>query len=243
MEQFLQIWCSILDTLDQFDKSILLGINGAHSGFFDAFMFWISDKWIWVPLYVSLLYIIAKNKRTETLFIILGIVLTVLFCDQFSSSLCKPLFHRFRPAQDPQIGALVHTVCGFKCDLYGFISSHAANTVGVAVFLTLLFRNKVFGFTIFSWALLNCYSRIYLGVHYMGDILCGAIVGALFGWLCFWLHSLMLSWMPQFRYMQHRTNSRSNVDFPNETMIPFYWTYAVTLFIIAVFAGQNIFFC
>lgn len=244
MDAFLQWWCSILDVLDQTDKSLLLSINGCHNTFFDMAMFWISDKWIWVPMYVSLLYIIGKNKKSETVFIIVGIVLTVVFCDQFSSSLCKPLFHRFRPAQDPQIGQLVHTVCGFKCDLYGFISSHAANTVGVAMFLTLLFKNRTFGFVIFSWALINCYSRIYLGVHYLGDIVCGSIMGLLFGWLCYWFyHSVLLSWMPQFRHIKYHTNCRVDVDFHTSDVVPFIWTYGVTLFIIAIISSKNIFFC
>lgn len=243
MDVFLQFWCSFLDTLEQIDKSLLLDINSCHNGFFDTFMFWISDKWVWVPMYVSLLYIIVKNKRTEAVFIVLGIALTVLLCDQFSSSLCKPLFHRFRPAHDPQIGFLVHTVCGFKCDLYGFISSHAANTMGVALFLTLLVKNRTFGVTVFLWAILNCYSRMYLGVHYMGDILCGAIAGLFFGWLCYLFYVFLISRMPQFRYIRHNTNSRSNIDFPTLELTPFFWTFGVTLFLLAIIAAKNMFFC
>lgn len=245
MDTFLQLWCSILDALDQADKSLLLSINGCHNGFFDTFMFWVSDKWVWVPMYVSLLYIIVKNKRSEAVFIILGIVLTVLFCDQFASSLCKPLFHRFRPSQDPQIGHLVHVVCGFKCDLYGFVSSHAANTMGVALYLALLFRNHTFSCSIFLWALINCYSRMYLGVHYFGDVLFGSVVGLFFGWFCFWLsYRVLLSRvMPQFRYTQHYNNSRSNVDFSTADIMPYLWTLVSTLFIIAVFSTKNTFFC
>lgn len=244
MDAFLEFIYNILNSLEQTDKSWLLSLNSLHSSFFDTFMFWISDKWIWVPMYIAMFYAIVKDKQRETIFIAIGVALTVLLCDQFSSSLCKPLFERFRPCQDPAIGSMVHTVCGFKCDLYGFISSHAANTVGIAVFTTMLFKNKLFDIIIWLWALLNCYSRIYLGVHYPGDIICGAIAGALFGWLCFVIYSkFLLTRMPQFKYNRHRTNSRSNIDFPTADLMPFVWTFCVTIFIIAIFSANNFFTC
>ncbi len=243
METILQFLYAILESAVEADKSLLLSINSLHSPFFDTFMFWVSDKWIWVPMYIAMFYAIVKDKQVETVFITIGILLTVLLCDQFSSGLCKPLFERLRPCQDPSISSMVHTVCGFKCDLYGFISSHAANTVGVAVFTTMLFKNKLFGVFIWLWAALNCYSRIYLGVHFPGDILCGAIAGALLGWLCFFIYQSLLKWMPQFRYNPHKTNSRSNIDFPTADIVPFIWTFIVTLFIICIFSASNIFSC
>ncbi|MCQ2350626.1 MAG: phosphatase PAP2 family protein [Paludibacteraceae bacterium] len=244
METVLDMLYSILNTLEQIDQSILLSVNSAHCPFFDKFMFWVSDKWIWIPIYIAMIYAIIKDKQRETLFIAIGIVLTILLCDQFASGLCKPLFHRFRPCQDPVIGSMVHTVCGFKCDLYGFMSSHAANTVGLAMFTTLLFKNRIFGCVIWLWALLNCYSRMYLGVHYLGDIICGALFGMLFAWLCFLLYSkVFLAYMPHFRYSRHKNNSRANVDFPTSDLVPFFWTFFVTLFVISIFSASNMFSC
>jgi len=243
MDAILQFLTALLETIIEADKSLLLSINSCHSPFFDTFMFWVSDKWIWVPIYVAMFYAIVKDKRVETIFIAVGIVLTVVLCDQFSSGLCKPLFERFRPCQDPSIGSMVHIVCGFKCDLYGFISSHAANTVGIAVFTTMLFKNRWFFAFIWLWALLNCYSRMYLGVHYPGDILCGAVAGALLGWLSFAIYKWLLKLMPQFKYNPHRTNSRSNIDFPMRDFVPFIWTFITTLFIICIFSACNLFSC
>lgn len=233
----------MLDTLDQADKSLLLDINSYHNSFLDTFMYLISERWMWVPMYASLLYTIIKSKKSETFFIIVGVAITVLLCDQFSSSICKPFFQRFRPSQDPQIGELVHLVCGFKCDLYGFISAHAANTIGIAMFLTLLFKNRTVSSLLFLWALLNCYSRIYMGVHYPGDVICGALTGFLFGWVGYYIYGLLIARMPQFRYIKHRTNSRSNVDFMLSDFCPFMWTLAVTLFIIALLSSKNMVFC
>jgi len=231
------------DAIVNADKSALLYINSFHNNFFDSFMFWVSDKWVWVPMYITMIYAIIKEKKRETFFILLGIALTVFLCDRFSSGVCKPFFERFRPCQDPIIGSAVHVVCGFKCDLYGFISSHAANTFGIAVFTTMLFKNRSFNLFIWLWALLNCYSRIYMGVHYPGDILCGAISGLLFGMLSFWLYKWLLKRMPQFRYSRHTNNSRANIDFPTSDFIPFFWTFIVTIFTIAIFSSNSFFTC
>lgn len=243
MDSFLQFFFSILDWFDQIDKSVLLAINSHYNDYFDVFMMWVSDKWIWVPMYCTIFYIVVKTKKIESVIIVLGLVLTVVLCDQFSASVCKPLFHRFRPAQDPEIGSLCHVVCGYGTSLYGFVSSHAANTIGVAVFFSLVFRNKLFEMFIFFWAIINCYSRMYLAAHYLGDIVCGAIVGALFGWFCYWLYQKTLVLMPQFRYNQHKTNSRANVDFPTRDMSVFFWTYIVTFAFIALCSTKTVIFC
>lgn len=243
MDSFLIFWNSIISSLNQVDQSWLLAINGQHNSFFDPFMFWISDKWIWFPMYVAIIYSIIKQKHGETIFIAVGIALTILLCDQFASGLCKPFFQRLRPCQDPVIGSMVHTVCGFKCDLYGFMSSHAANTFGLAIFTSLLFKDKYFNVMIWGWALLNCYSRMYLGVHYPGDIICGALVGLLFGWLCFMFYRFLINRMPQFRYYAHKNNSRSNIDFPTASLLPGIWTFIVTMVIITVFSANTLFTC
>ena len=104
-----------------------------------------------------------------------------LLCDQFASTVCKPLFHRPRPTHDEEIGSLVTLVNNYRGGRYGFISSHAANSFGAALFLIGVFRNRLFTASILLWAVAVSYSRIYLGVHYPGDILAGAIAGVLGG--------------------------------------------------------------
>ena len=117
--------------------------------------------------------------------VVLGIALTITLADQISSGLIKDFIGRFRPTHNPEIESIVHTVNGYKGGLYGFVSSHAANTLGVAVYISLLFRNRYITLFMMLWSLLVAYSRIYLGVHYPGDILGGMVVGVISGFVVY----------------------------------------------------------
>lgn len=172
------------------DKSLLLGINGCNSPFFDDVMFYISDRLVWIPLYLSMIYALVRTYRLNAIYALLAVGLTVLLADQFASGLCKPLFERLRPTHDPTMSPLVHLVYGHTSGLYGFCSSHASNTCGIAMLTALLFSNRWYTLIVASWAALNCYSRMYMGVHYPGDIVCGAAAGLLFGYLCYRLFLL-----------------------------------------------------
>ena len=133
----------------------------------------------------------------EIVLVLLAIVLTITLCDQFASHVCKPLFTRFRPTHHPDFMNEVKTVFGYRGGRYGFISSHAANAFGFAMFLTLLFRNRWLGFTLFFWATVNAYSRIYLGVHFLTDIIPGIIAGLFFGYIVYKLYAWVRSrWLP-----------------------------------------------
>jgi undecaprenyl-diphosphatase len=118
----------------------------------------------------------------------LATVLLVLLCDQIASGFFKPFFHRFRPTHHPDFQEQVKTVLGYTGGLYGFMSSHASNAFGFSVFTALVFRNRLFTVMIFLFALLNIYSRVYLGVHFISDVVAGALVGSLIGYLIYRLY-------------------------------------------------------
>ena len=175
----------MIDSLIELDKTIFLVFNSHHSLYFDQVMWVITGKMIWIPLILSFIYVFFKQGWKEALLAVLMVALTVLLCDQISSGICKPLFERFRPTHDPEFSQYVTIVNGYLGGMYGFISSHAANAFGVAVFTSLIFRNRLFTVSVIIWAMLSCYSRLYLGVHYPGDIMFGALAGALSGYVCY----------------------------------------------------------
>lgn len=176
---------SVLQQLIEWDKSVFLTLNNVHTPFWDIFMWIYTDKLTWIPLILSLLFVLFRKNWKEALLVCVAIALTITLCDQFASTLCKPYFARFRPAQDPDFSPFVQIVNGYRGGRYGFISSHAANSFGAVVLLSLIFRNRLFTITAILWAIINCYSRIYLGVHYPGDILCGTIAGIIIAYIIY----------------------------------------------------------
>ena len=164
-------------------------LNGSDSPFLDRFMWIFSGKTVWLPLAAFILIVLLyKKKWRESILILLAIVLVVTLCDQFASHVCKPIFTRFRPTHHPDFMDQVKTVFGYRGGKYGFISSHAANAFGFATYMSLLFRYRLFTWTIFLWAVLTAYTRVYLGVHFISDIVPGAIAGVFFGGLVYWLY-------------------------------------------------------
>lgn len=177
----------MIEYLDKIDRSIFLFLNGIHSPFWDKIMFWISGDTSWIFLYIVLLIGLAVKYRWRMIFIVVAITLTITASDQFSVHLFKEVFERLRPCHNLEISELVHLVnnhCGGK---FGFVSSHAANTFALAMLTSGLFQNKYYTWFIFIWAAIVSYSRIYLGVHYLGDILGGALLGIFIGWLVLFL--------------------------------------------------------
>ena len=182
-----------MQSLLDLDKELLLFFNGFHASWLDPVMMLATKTIFWLPLYLFLLYLIVKYKRVDTLYILIGVALTILLADQITSSFMKPFFGRLRPSQEPALSGLVHTVNNYKGGLYGFASSHAANTFGTATLIFMLFKNRyAWIWVIFVWAFLVSYTRIYLGVHYPGDILAGAMVGMLSGWIGIYCANLLL---------------------------------------------------
>lgn len=170
-----------LDSLVRIDSDLLLAINGLHSRFFDFFMPVCTDKLVWIPLYLSLLYVLFRNMSFKTaMFCLVCIALAAGLADVISSKALRFAVMRLRPSNlENELHNLVHIVDGYRGGRYGFPSSHAANTFSLAVFMVCLYRCRVISFFMVFWALLNCYTRLYLGVHYPGDILAGAVLGTL----------------------------------------------------------------
>lgn len=172
-----------METITNIDSDLFLFLNGLHVDWLDKVMIAITQMWVWAPLYLLLIYWAVKQygKRCWWIFLTIGIV--VLCSDQLSAHVCKPLFQRLRPCYNPDFQDLIYLPKGMAGGRYGFVSSHAANTFAVAAFLTAaLHKNyKWIGIVLYLWAFISSYSRIYLGFHYPGDILCGALLGILIG--------------------------------------------------------------
>jgi undecaprenyl-diphosphatase len=178
----------MLEQLLDYERDLFLMLNGGHSLFGDQFFWLFSGKMAWMPLAIVFIVVLLyknKNRRKESLLILLAIALVVTLCDQFASGFCKPFFSRFRPTHHPEFMNDVQTVFMYHGGKYGFISSHAANAFGFVTYTALIFRYKIYTCVMFLWAAINAYSRIYLGVHFISDIIGGILAGVFFGWIVY----------------------------------------------------------
>lgn len=166
-----------MEQLLNFDQTLLLQINGWNSSFFDQFFWLVSGKLTWILFYVSLLVCIRKTNHQMISGVII-ITLGILLADQIASSVLKPLVARPRPTHETEIEGMIHIVNNYRGGMYGFVSSHAANCAVVSILFSLISRNRYVYLLMTFWTGLVCYSRMYLGVHYPGDIVGGLIVGS-----------------------------------------------------------------
>lgn len=169
-----------IESLLPFERNLFFSLNGSDSLFLDNLMWTISGRFIWIPLFLFILFIFFyRTHRNEAILVTLFLILLFVATDQISSSFFKPFFERFRPTHHPDFKNWVDIVNGYRGGRYGFISGHASNSFGLAVFPSLIFRNRWVTITTLLWATINSYTRIYLGVHFISDILAGMIVGTL----------------------------------------------------------------
>ncbi|MGP1350482.1 MAG: phosphatase PAP2 family protein [Hoylesella marshii] len=173
------LFLTLLGELIKWDTFVLLHINQVHSTFWDEFMYIYSAKFVWVPLYMSFFYVLV---RTFSWRVALGCLLTAIaiiaLSDQICSTLIRPYVGRLRPSNlDNPISHMVHVVNDYRGGEYGFPSAHAANGWGFTCFVAYIYRRHWLTFFTVLWSLLMCWTRIYLGVHYPGDLLVGALLG------------------------------------------------------------------
>lgn len=192
------------ETLVSLDQSLFLFLNGLHTPFLDPVMYYGTRSSLWIPLYLLLAFLTIRKYRWNAVWIILVTALMVTASDQLSN-LVKETVARPRPGHEPGLTG-VHHVYGYAGGAYGFWSGHASTNLAVAVYMVMLLQRpfRFFPALMFGWAFFMAYTRIYLGVHYPGDILAGWIAGATIGFLAGKLACRLVSCHPK-----KRKNARS----------------------------------
>lgn len=188
----------------ELDQNITLALNGSDNLFWDNIIITYTNTWYWMLFALALLIVMFKNNDVrDFLLIIVTVGVMIAVADRICSGLVKPMVARWRPTQDPQIMYMLDVVEGYRGGRFGFFSGHACNSFCLATFLAMVFRHKGIGAGLYLWAIMNAYTRVYLGVHYFGDILVGMIVGVFIGFAFYAIYD---------RISNRFENSRSSSD-------------------------------
>lgn len=182
----------MIESLEQIDRTVFLTINSWHSNLFDALMVYVTEIWVFFPLFALWIYMIYNKYGLKKLFVLFGFLALLVGLTDQSSNLVKHSVKRYRPSHNLEIQSEVHIVDGYQGGKYGFFSGHAANTFGIATLIFFLFSEKAMWFRslAFLWAGITSYSRIYLGVHYPSDIVVGMLVGIIWALIVYELIEL-----------------------------------------------------
>lgn len=205
----------IMETLLQLDKDLLIWFNSSHSPFWDVIMMFFTRIEFWIPFFILVTYQIFKYKSKEAWWWLIGISLLILFGDLISNYLFKNILQRLRPSHEPSLYGIVNLVKAYSGDQFGFVSSHATAVFAFAIYTSKLFKNNIYSLFIGIWALLIVYTRLYLCLHYPGDIIGGMALGCGLGYFFYritrwWVYRLYPQ-KPFARYKQVLENSDAGI--------------------------------
>lgn len=196
--------------IQDMDMQVLSLFNGSDNIMLDQMVQILTSGLTWIPLYVMLFFVVMRNNETmgQIALVVGSAIFCVLFADGLVDGIIKQLVERWRPSNDPTFKYMVQVVDDIRPKGYSFCSAHAANTMSLAVFFSLLIRSKMLTITLVIWSLINCWTRLYLGVHYPSDILCGMIIGIIVGILVYLLYyKIYLRISPKINYISNQYTS------------------------------------
>lgn len=196
--------------IQDMDMQVLSIFNGSDNIMLDQMVQILTSGLTWIPLYVMLFFVVMRNNETmgQIALVVGSAIFCVLFADGLVDGIIKQLAERLRPSNDPTFKYMVQVVDDIRLKGYSFCSAHAANTMSLAVFFSLLIRSKLLTITLVIWSLINCWTRLYLGVHYPSDILCGMIIGIIVGILVYLLYyKIYLRISPKINYISNQYTS------------------------------------
>ena len=232
-----------LQRLVDIDKQVMLALNGSNSLYMDGVMKIYTTTVVWIPVALVLLFVVLKNNSPRVaLLSVLAVTLTFVATDQVSSHLIKPLVARLRPCQDPTFMHLIDTFNNYRSGGYSFTSSHACNSFGLFAIISLIIRNRALSLSLLLWAVLNSFSRIYLGVHFPGDILCGGILGCVIGTVMYLLYNFVRKKVEysSVRITSNYTRSGYLVDDVQVMTASIYATFVFICIFALIYINSNI---
>ena len=206
-------------TIQNIDFQVLQWFNGSNNVILDQLALVLTSGFTWIPLYVVLFIVVMRNNETmmQIGLVVGAALLCILFTDGFADGIIKPLAERWRPSNDPLVKYSVQVVDNLRMKDYSFCSAHAANTMSIAVFFSLLVRSRMLTITMIVWSLVNCWTRLYLGVHYPLDIATGLLLGSVVGFLVYlFYHRMYRRISPEIKYISNQYTStgydRDDID-------------------------------